>query len=191
MERTPIGGVFDSHGPLKWNVCDKVSKQSLVFTTADDKLAYKSNIVAPSPRDELAGTKVFQAPSQHEANHCQPGQLTDVGAETTFKLGQKLRQYYVDEMNFLPKQYDPKEIVNQSTHIPRAQQSARYVMNGLYPSEFRDKTYVVPLFTRSSAHEILYPNWSRCARLKQLSLLLRSPESLKEQQQQFQSKLPE
>ena len=28
-------------------------------------------------------------------------------------------------------------------------------MNGLYPSEFRDKTYVVPLFTRSSAHEIL------------------------------------
>lgn len=85
-ERTPIGGVFDSHSPLKWNVCDKVSKQSLVFTTADDKLAYKSNIVAPSPRDELAGTKVFQAPSQQEANHCQPGQLTDVGAETTFKV---------------------------------------------------------------------------------------------------------
>jgi hypothetical protein len=40
------------------------------------------------------------------------------------QLGQKLRDYYVDKLEFLPKTYDPNAIIVQSTHIPRAQQSA-------------------------------------------------------------------
>ncbi len=38
------------------------------------------------------------------------GQLTNIGEQQCFELGRRIRKKYVENLNFLSKEYDPNEI---------------------------------------------------------------------------------
>lgn len=59
-----------------------------------------------------------------------PGELTNVGIRMQYILGLHKRERYRD---FLPKEYDPKEIYVASTDVNRTIQSAFSQLQGMYP----------------------------------------------------------
>lgn len=72
------------------------------------------------------------------------------------QLGQKLRTHYVDTLGFLPKNFDASTILYQSTDVPRAQASARFLMSGLYPHATRNANDPpMTIFNRVSNDEII------------------------------------
>ncbi len=51
-----------------------------------------------------------------------------------YQFGQKLRAKYIDEMKFLPSEYDSDAYRSRSTHKNRTYLSALYQMMGMYPN---------------------------------------------------------
>ena len=62
-----------------------------------------------------------------------PGELTSVGMRQHFLLGAQLRQDYIEDQQFLSKNYDPREIYVRSTDYNRTIMSALSQLSGLYP----------------------------------------------------------
>ena len=107
------------------------------------------------------------------------------------QLGEKLRKHYVDELKFLPSVFNADDVVYQSTDVPRAQASARFLMNSLYPADTaRPKDTHVNIFTRREPDEIIYPNWSSCPRLRQINTHIRHEQELLEKQDSLRDSLP-
>lgn len=53
-----------------------------------------------------------------------------------YDLGQKFRAHYVDNLGFLPSQFDPTKIYVRSTDVPRTLQSAE--VSKLFFDSWRD-----------------------------------------------------
>jgi acid phosphatase len=101
------------------------------------------------------------------------GELTDKGRETTFVLGQRLRQLYVDQLGFMPKiKSDTEDMYLRASPIPRALESMQQAFLGMYPASARTANFAPPaIVTRSLADETVYPNDANCRRFRQLSRL--------------------
>ncbi|KAJ8388513.1 hypothetical protein AAFF_G00132270 [Aldrovandia affinis] len=95
-----------------------------------------------------------------------PGQLTTVGMQQLYALGEKLRKRYIDDVPFLMPEFHPAEVYVRSTNIVRTIESAKCLVAGLFHQKQRD---VVPILTTEAESEILYPNYHGCKLLKLMS----------------------
>lgn len=72
------------------------------------------------------------------------GDITQDGIDREYRLGQTLREEYVKKYSFLSAQYQPNTMLVRSTDTTRTIESAKALLNGLYPLEFRN-TLEIPI----------------------------------------------
>jgi len=90
--------------------------------------------------------------------NCNEGELTQSGFNDQFDLGQKLREHYIDDLEFLSPTLNTSEIYVRSTDIPRTFKSAEANLLGLYPAETRNgSAQIIDIFTVEQSLEYLSP----------------------------------
>ncbi|XP_019750991.1 lysophosphatidic acid phosphatase type 6 [Hippocampus comes] len=94
------------------------------------------------------------------------GQLTTLGMQQLYELGERLRRRYVQEVPFLSSTFCPNEVYVRSTNIIRTIESARCLVAGLFQQKQKE---IVPILTTDAESEILYPNYHGCRLLRMLS----------------------
>ncbi|XP_061548091.1 LOW QUALITY PROTEIN: lysophosphatidic acid phosphatase type 6 [Phycodurus eques] len=94
------------------------------------------------------------------------GQLTTLGMQQLFELGEKMRRRYVQEVAFLSPTFCPDEVHVRSTNIVRTLESAKCLLAGLFQQKQKE---MVPILTTNAESEILYPNYHGCRLLRTLS----------------------
>ncbi|MBN3300916.1 lysophosphatidic acid phosphatase type 6 [Amia ocellicauda] len=95
-----------------------------------------------------------------------PGQLTTLGMQQLYDLGERMRRTYVEEMPYLSPIFCPSEVYVRSTNIVRTIESAKCLLAGLFQQK---QEGTVKIFTADSETEILYPNYHGCKLLRVLS----------------------
>jgi len=128
-------------------------------------------------RDPLALPPVrlhYEDRYRRPAGFCHAGQLTDLGRQRMWALGQRLRHLYVERLRFLPARYQPETVSVLSTEIPRAVESAQALVGGLFydgPDSTPHSVLHGPpvhIVVREERSEFLYPNIRQCPRLAAL-----------------------
>jgi len=173
-ERTPVSARFKNAGlPGYWPYCKAANAFKDVILSADgswDTLQWKRRLETFGP----GNAPILSAGPKGEVDGiCQPGELTDLGRETTLALGQRIRKLYVDQLGFLPASLEAQtasKVYLRSTPIQRALESVQQAFTGLYPSTTRAPDFPpVTIVTRTVEDETLFPNESACKRFGQLS----------------------
>lgn len=181
-ERTPVSARFQNAG-LKpfWNYCASARQmKSAVMPHGGEMgdapfstLEWKRRLETFGPADEPV---IAAGPQGRVDDVCDMGSLTDTGRQSTYRLGLRLRQLYVDRLDFLPGSISSTDFMYlRSTPIPRALESLQQTFSALYPPSAREpdvRTGRFPaptILTRAPGDETLFPNDSNCRRFAQLS----------------------
>lgn len=178
-ERTPVGARFKNTGLAPyWPYCTaaKQLQDTVLAGKANwDTLQWARRLETFTSTDGAAGdvpTLASGAKGEVEGI-CESGELTDRGRETTLALGRRIRNLYIDRLNFLPATVQPQtdaDVYVRSTPIPRARESVQQAYTGLYPPTARAAGLPPkPIVSRSFADETLYPNEGGCPRFRELA----------------------
>lgn len=174
-ERTPVGPRFENAGvPKIWPYCSVAQKMvSSVLETRSNEDQW-SSLHWQRRIESINDTgQAIMASALNGGNNslCKNGELTDIGRITTYKLGQRLRHLYVDQLKFLPATLnDAKKFYLRSSTYPRALESLQQVFQGMYPASTRAKSFgPLTLITRNDSEENLFPSSYNCKRFAQLA----------------------
>lgn len=182
-ERTPVSARFqNARLAAFWPYCSSVRQlRSAVLEDADkhsgeparfSTLEWKRRLETFGDNDE---TVIATGPGSQVDNICDLGSLTDTGRLSTYQLGLRLRNLYVDRLRFIPPTIASTDFIYlRATPIPRAVESLHQTFSALYPPATReagpDGTFPTPIIhSRAHGDETLYPNDSNCRRFAALS----------------------
>ncbi|KAK4106847.1 acid phosphatase-like protein [Parathielavia hyrcaniae] len=180
-ERTPVSARFQNAGLRPWwPYCASARKmRSAVLAAADttsnhpfETFDWKRRLETFGDNDEPV---VARGPGGQLDDICDMGSLTDLGRQSTYRLGLRLRELYVDRLGFLPATIASADMFYlRSTPVHRALESLHQTFSALYPPSARepgpDGTFPAPtILTRVPADEVLFPNDGNCRRFAALS----------------------
>lgn len=97
---------------------------------------------------------------------CVSGQLTLLGQQQMYNLGQVLKKDYVDHHNLIDRVYDKDEIFLKSTNINRTVKSLVCVLAGLYGLESLQSIFPVKIPVSDETNEVMIPNTAMCPNLQ-------------------------
>ncbi|KAK3401076.1 histidine phosphatase superfamily [Sordaria brevicollis] len=192
-ERTPVTARFQNAG-LKpfWPYCASVRQMRSIMLDYNGEnnkvpdaitgktgnapfhtVEWKRRLETFGPNDEPV---VAKGPGNELDDVCDFGALTDLGRQSTSRLGMRLRKLYVDRLGFLPETiHSTDDFYLRSTNVPRALESMHQTFQALYPPSTREphpetgKFPVPTVLTRGPGDETLYPNDGNCRRFAALS----------------------
>ncbi|KAK4202693.1 histidine phosphatase superfamily [Triangularia verruculosa] len=186
-ERTPITARFPNTGlPAFWPYCSSVRQ---ITSTILSPIAQNSSSTSEPHLDTLQWKRRLEtfasqddsptlalSPTGLPDNICDMGTLTDLGRQTTYTLGLRLRDLYVSRLKFLPDSISSTDnFYLRTTPVPRALESLQQTFSALYPPNTRQPSPETGLFptpaivSRAHADETLYPNDGNCRRFAALS----------------------
>ncbi len=96
--------------------------------TAKHQLTFAIDVIRHGDR-----TPVYALPNETYVWQLGYGELTAVGMQQEYQLGQMLRQRYVEQTHLLPEQYNSKILYVHANDINRTIMSAQSLLTGLYP----------------------------------------------------------
>ncbi|KAK4138298.1 phosphoglycerate mutase-like protein [Trichocladium antarcticum] len=177
-ERTPVSARFQNAGlPAFWPYCSSVRhfQSAILNGSADrpvDTLEWRRRLETFGDNDAPV---LARGPNHEVDGVCDMGSLTDLGRQSTYALGLRLRQLYIDRLRFLPPSLtSTNTLYLRATPVPRALESLQQAFSALYPPSARvaapDGRFPAPaIVTRTPADETLYPNDGNCRRFAALS----------------------
>lgn len=95
---------------------------------------------------------------------CRAGQLTDLGCEQAFGLGERLRETYGSSILGIGEVWDVRTMSVRSTAVPRCVASAQFALRGLFPAQ----STPVPLGMCDFHEDVLFPNHRSSKRLAEI-----------------------
>ncbi|KAA8643872.1 uncharacterized protein ATNIH1004_010647 [Aspergillus tanneri] len=142
-ERAPIKNVFS---PItNWEGCSLSGQFRELVNT----------VLKPGETPSFRAEIKFGGGKAHE---CAPGDLTDIGVQSTNHLGRDIRQLYVDHLQFLPERLTGSEVL----HLRSTRQWT------LSPERRDVRLETLPIVIRLPEEETLLPNEDFCPRLRHL-----------------------
>eukprot|EP00172_Hildenbrandia_rubra_P002898 Plantae.Rhodophyta-Hildenbrandia_rubra.ctg4130.p2 GENE.Plantae.Rhodophyta-Hildenbrandia_rubra.ctg4130~~Plantae.Rhodophyta-Hildenbrandia_rubra.ctg4130.p2 ORF type:complete len:446 (-),score=83.45 Plantae.Rhodophyta-Hildenbrandia_rubra.ctg4130:698-2035(-) len=141
---------------IEWDVCGAEDMKKVIDIEGE---IYGGGVMGQN--------KILESGREDEG-HCRKGQLSVVGARQMSRLGEMLREKYVEEYGFLDDVLDLDNVQVRSTYMERAVNSALALMSGVWPRNKRNGVEKIPVFIPENHEEILFPNSKACARLKHL-----------------------
>lgn len=91
------------------------------------------------------------------------GQLTKVGEQQMFELGRRVRDRYINELNFLNSKYNPSEHYTRSSHFRRTINSARCFLAGVYNNSNNDVGESFLINVSDLENDYIFPNAIDCS----------------------------
>ncbi|KAI9478618.1 MAG: histidine phosphatase superfamily [Benjaminiella poitrasii] len=167
-ERSPVRRRLEKIIPSIWDMCEA---NSAMFATIAKFEGEDVKGVGSVPMERLIETSATEGRSSAtiRPGSCYYGQLTNLGRYRMNILGERIRDFYIKKLQFLPDVYDQESIYVRSTEYNRTQESVQQlVAGGLYPEGKRPDNFMLKLHVRDPRDDLMFPN-PNCYRLRMLA----------------------
>ncbi|KAI8967087.1 histidine phosphatase superfamily [Mycotypha africana] len=167
-ERSPVRRRLEGIIPPVWNLC--AANKAMFSTIAQfDKDEIKDLEAVKTKRLVETAETESKSSMPIQSDLCYYGQLTNLGRYRMTILGQRMREFYIDKLHFLPDLYDEKAVYLRSSDYIRTQESVQQLITGgLYPHGKRPDNVTLKLRVRDPRDDLMFPN-PNCQRLRALA----------------------